>query len=85
MAILKNTTIPTTTNITIPSGPSIARSGIVTTVIQWTNTGTQAGTVLTGNSPTFSNTTWTCPTGVTQVEVLVVAGGGVGGDRKSVV
>ena len=33
---------------------------------------------------TFTATsTWTCPTGVTEVEYLVVAGGGAGGDYES--
>ena len=29
------------------------------------------------------STTWTCPTGITSVEVLVVAGGGAGGTSNS--
>lgn len=79
MAILKNTTISGTGFLTVPSRATSQRPLSTTTVIRWTNTGTQSGTVLRGNTPTFSNTGWTAPTGVNRIEVLVVAGGGGGG------
>lgn len=65
--------------LTLPAGTSANRPSLQSnTVIQWTNTGTQAVSVLTGSATTTS-TSWTCPTGVTSIEVLVVAGGGGGG------
>jgi hypothetical protein len=79
MAIFKNTTVSGTGYITPPVGNTSQRTTIVTTTIQWTNTGSQSYSVLTGTTPTLSNTSWTAPVGVTQVEVLVVAGGGGGG------
>lgn len=79
MAIFKNTIISGTGYITPPVGNTNQRPTIITTTIQWTNTGSQSYSVLTGTTPTLSNTSWTAPTGVTQVEVLVVAGGGGGG------
>ena len=53
------------------------------TVIRWTNTGSQSYSVLTGTTPTLTNTSWTAPAGVTQIEVLVVAGGGAGHHNNS--
>jgi hypothetical protein len=76
--ILKNTTIAGTGYITPPVGTTADRPPATTTIIQWTNTGSQAYSILAGATPTLSNTTWTAPTGVTSVEVLVVAGGGGG-------
>jgi len=64
MANLKNTTITDTGNLQFTSGTTASRPNIQSTVIAFTTTGT---------------TSWTAPTGVTQVEVLVVAGGGQGG------
>jgi hypothetical protein len=84
MAIFKNTTVSGTGYITPPVGNFIQRPTIITTTIQWTNTGSQAYSVLTGITPTLSNTSWTAPTGVTQIEVLVVAGGGPGNDSGGV-
>ena len=79
--ILKNTTISGTGYLSLSGGDTDQRPAITTTVIRWTNTGTQAYSVLSGPVPTLSNTTWTAPTGVTNVEVLVVAGGGGGGSQ----
>ena len=79
MATLKNTTITGTGHVTSLSSPTASRVAPVTTIIQWTNTGSQSYTVLAGTTPTLSNTTWTCPTGVNNIEMLVVAGGGGGG------
>ena len=79
MAILKNTTVTDNGYIQIPSGPTAQRPSIISNIIQWTNTGTQTYAILAGNTPTLTNTSWTAPTGVTQVEVLVVAGGGGAG------
>jgi len=79
MAILKNTTITGTGQLVIPKGPIAARAQVTTSIISWTNTGTQAVSVLAGPTPTLSSTSWTAPTGVTRIEVLVVAGGGGGG------
>jgi hypothetical protein len=81
MAILKNTTITGTGQLVIPKGPIAARAQVTTSIISWTNTGTQAVSVLAGPTPTLSSTSWTAPTGVTRIEVLVVAGGGGGGNR----
>ena len=72
----KNTIIDDTGFIKVPSGTSNQR--LNATVIRWTNTGTQAYSVITGTTPTLSNSSWTCPAGVTQIELLVVAGGGGG-------
>ena len=68
--------ISDSTSIAIPAGPTSQRSSIYTSIIQWTNTGSQSYSVLAGPTPTLTNTSWTAPAGVTQVEVLVVAGGG---------
>jgi hypothetical protein len=59
MAILKNTVISDSTNITIPGGNNTQRS-----ITTYTNPGSY---------------TWTAPTGVTSIQVLVVGGGGGGG------
>ena len=76
MAILKNTSISGTNNLTLSPTATANRPSIITSIIKWTNTGSQAYSVLAGPTPTLTNTNWTAPTGVTQVEVLVVAGGG---------
>jgi hypothetical protein len=76
---LQSTKIDTTGYVRLPQGTTAQRPGY--TAIQWTNTGSQAYSVLSGVTPTLTNTSWTAPTGVTQVEVLVVAGGGSGGTR----
>lgn len=78
--ILKNTTIAGTGHLTIPVGTTNQRPAVNTSIIQWTNTGSQAYSVLSGPTPTLTNTTWTAPAGVNTVEVLVVAGGGQGGN-----
>ena len=72
----KNTIVNGTGYLHPVSRPTAARANTITTIIQWTNTGSQTYSVLTGNTPTLTNTSWTAPTGVTSVEVLVVAGGG---------
>jgi hypothetical protein len=79
MAILKNTTVTDTGNLQLTAGTTFARPNLINTIIQWTNTGTQAYTVLAGTTPTLTNSSWTCPTGVNQIELLTVAGGGSGG------
>jgi hypothetical protein len=76
--ILKNTTIAGTGYITPPVGSTSTRPPATTTIIQWTNTGSQAYSVLAGTTPTLTNIAWTAPIGVTSVELLVVAGGGGG-------
>ena len=78
--ILKNTTIAGTGHLTIPVGTTTQRPAVNTSIIQWTNTGSQSYSVLAGSTPTLTNTSWTAPAGVNQVEVLVVAGGGSGGN-----
>jgi Concanavalin A-like lectin/glucanases superfamily len=79
MANLQSLTVNDTGNLTLPNGTNTNRPSLYTnSAIQWTNTGTQSYTVLSG-SATGTNTTWTCPAGVTSIEVLVVAGGGGGG------
>ena len=76
----KGLTINDTGNLTLPNGTSSNRPSLYSsTAIQWTNTGSQAYSVISGSGGTVSNTSWTCPTGVTSIEVLVVAGGGAGG------
>ena len=76
----KGLTINDTGNLTLPNGTSSNRPSLYSnTAIQWTNTGSQAYSVISGSGGTVSNTSWTCPTGVTSIEVLVVAGGGQGG------
>jgi hypothetical protein len=79
MAILKNTSISGTNNLTLSPNSTANRPLITTSIIKWTNTGSQSYSVLAGPTPTLTNTSWTAPTGVTQVEVLVVGGGGGGG------
>jgi len=79
MAILKNTTISGNGDLQLPSGPTASRPQVYTNIIQWTNTGSQSYTILSGYAPVVSNTTWTAPSNVTSIEVLVVAGGGGGG------
>jgi hypothetical protein len=83
MAILKNTTILGTGSLTLPQGTTGQRPSVTTTAIRWTNTGTQSYSVLYGTTPTVTNTTWTAPTGVSEIEVLVVGGGGSGGNCQS--
>lgn len=62
----------------LPNGTTANRPSLSSnSAIQWTNTGSQSYTVLAG-SATGTNTSWTCPAGVTFIEVLVVAGGGAG-------
>jgi hypothetical protein len=78
--ILKNTTIAGTGHLTIPVGTTNQRPAVNTSIIQWTNTGSQAYSILSGPTPTLTNTSWTAPAGVNTVEVLVVAGGGSGGN-----
>jgi hypothetical protein len=79
MAQLTSLSVNDTGSLTLPSGTSANRPSLTSTVIvQWTNTGTQAVSVISG-SATTTTTSWTCPTGVTSIEVLVVAGGGSGG------
>ena len=66
--------------LNLPTGTSANRPSLQSnTAIQWTNTGSQAYSVLAGSAGTVSNTSWTSPTGVTSIEVLVIAGGGGGG------
>ena len=72
----KNTIVNGTGYLHPVSRPTSARANTITTIIQWTNTGSQTYSVLAGNTPTLTNTSWTAPTGVTSVEVLIVAGGG---------
>ena len=67
MATLKNTTVNSTSAIIIATGTTSQRSGTVTSSVQsFTTTGPA---------------TFNVPTGVTSVEVLVVAGGGAGGNE----
>jgi hypothetical protein len=79
MTTFKNTIINDTTYIQPPRGSTAQRPAVYTNIIRWTNTGSQSYSVLAGTTPTLTNTSWTAPTGVTQIEVLVVAGGGGGG------
>ena len=64
MAKLQSLTINDTGALTLPAGTDGQRSSQGSTLVSFTSVGT---------------TTWTCPAGVTSVEVLVVAGGGGGG------
>lgn len=82
MANLQSLTVNDTGSLTLPSGTVANRTANGTpTVIQWTNTGTQAFSVLSGSTPSgLTSTNWTCPTGINYIEVLVVAGGGSGGN-----
>ena len=66
MADLKSLTIDDTGSLSLPTGDSGDRPTITTTVDQFTTVGT---------------TSWTAPSGVTKVEVLVVAGGAGGASR----
>ena len=66
MATLQSLTVNDTANLTLPVGTSADRPTINATVVSFTTVG---------------STTWSAPTGVTQIEVLVVAGGGGGGSR----
>jgi hypothetical protein len=78
MATLQSLTVNDTGNLTLPNGTTAQRPSTTTNIVQWTNTGTQAVSVLAG-SATTTTTSWTCPAGVTSIEVIVVAGGGGGG------
>jgi len=78
MANLQSLTVNDTGNLTLPSGSTGQRPTLTTNIVRWTNTGSQAVSVLSG-SATTTTTSWTCPAGVTSIEVLVVAGGGAGG------
>ena len=81
MANLLNTTISGTGHITPPVSNTFLRTPeVITTIVRWTTGGF---TVLVGNTPTASASSWTCPTGVSNVEVLVVGGGGGGGNYNS--
>lgn len=82
MARLSGLAVNDTGNLTLPSGTTGQRPSTSATIVQWTNTGTQAVNVLSG-SATTTTTSWTCPAGVNQIEVLVVAGGGGGGGHAS--
>jgi hypothetical protein len=75
MATLQSLTINDTGNLTLPVGTNANRSTINSTIIRWTTSG---ATVISGSATTTS-TSWTCPAGVTSIELLVVAGGGGGG------
>lgn len=68
MANLKTLSVNDTTNLTLPKGTAANRPTTTPTVQSFTSVGT---------------TSWTCPAGVTTVEVLVVAGGGGGGGSNS--
>jgi len=83
MATLQSLTVNDTGGLILPTGATATRPSATTTVIQWTNTGSQSYSVLTGTTPTLTNTSWTAPTGVTAIEVLVVAGGGGGSSGGS--
>jgi hypothetical protein len=79
MAQLASLSVNDTGSLTLPSGTSANRPSLSSTVIvQWSNTGTQSVSTLSG-SATTTTTSWTCPAGVTNIELLVVAGGGAGG------
>ena len=79
MAQLPSLTVNDTGYLALPSGTSAQRPSLSSlTTIRWTNTGSQAYSVLAGTTPTLTNTSWTAPTGITSIEVLVVAGGGGG-------
>ena len=78
MAQLSSLTVNDTGSLTLPSGTTAQRPSNTSTIVQWSNTGTQAVSVLSG-SATTTTTSWTCPAGVNTIEVLVVAGGGGGG------
>ena len=62
----KNTTIDTTSSITLAQGSYDQKPSIIKTVESFTS----------------GTTTWTCPADVTQIELLVVAGGGGGGGTQ---
>jgi hypothetical protein len=64
MATLNSLTINDTSNLNLPTGTSGTRTSLTATVSSFTTVGT---------------TSWTAPTGVNLIEVLVVAGGGGGG------
>ena len=64
MATISSLTVNDTGSLTLPNGTVANRTSNTATVVSFTSTG---------------STTWTCPAGVTSVEVLVVAGGGGGG------
>lgn len=68
MAILKSLVVDDTGNLTLPAGLPAARPTNNISIASFTTVG---------------NTTWTCPAGVTSIEVLVVAGGGGGGWSQS--
>jgi hypothetical protein len=64
MAQLQSLTIDDSGSLTLPVGTSANRPAVTATVQSFT---------------TVTTTSWTCPAGVSSVEVLVVAGGGAGG------
>lgn len=59
-----NVTFDATGSLTLPDGTGSQRPTLTATVEQFTSTGAD---------------TWTCPAGVTSIELLVVGGGGSGG------
>jgi hypothetical protein len=76
MANLLNTTISGTGHITVPTANTFQRTPeVITTIVRWTTSGF---TVLRGNTPTASSSSWTAPANVFSVEVLAVGGGGGG-------
>lgn len=64
MAKLTTMSISDTGSLTLPAGTTAQRGAVGSTITSFT---------------TVQTTTWTCPAGVTSVEVLVVGGGGGGG------
>jgi len=66
MATLKNTTISGTNGLTIPRGTTGDRPG------------NNAKYLTTATFTSTGSSTWTCPTGVTEIELLIVGGGGAG-------
>ena len=76
MAILKNTTITDNGYLQLPRGTTSQRPLINTTIAYWTTAGY---TLVQGATQTQTSTSWTCPTGVTAIDVLLVGGGGGGG------
>ena len=66
MATLTSLTVNDTGNLTLPNGTSANRTSNSSTLVS--------------SFTTVGSTTWTCPSNVTSIEVLVVAGGGAGGN-----
>jgi hypothetical protein len=79
MATLKNLTVSDTGFVQLPVGTTGQRGAVGETCVQWTTGGYTLLQGSLGSGGAASATSWTCPTGVTSIRLLMVGGGGGGG------